>query len=157
MCEVRLLQVILLAYWGEGWRNFKKMARGQTAGNPYYYAVKPFYDWYESEYDRRHGYDRYDWENMPFLGQIHWYNAQRQRAEDYYEQTGTDDRYGDAYTGRFDSFVNGFTGQVSRPARMARNVEDVFTTEVEEDMSPPDRYNGINPYTGKRLIRPYNR
>lgn len=113
-------------------------------------AFDVLYREWKKKLEGKHGADRYYWENMPFFSQYHKWKQGAQRAEDYYHRTQTDDYYGDRYTGALDSLVNSFTGPVGRAKRMARNVEDIFDPEVEDDVSPRMDYQRARLYEQDR-------
>lgn len=95
-------------------------------------------DWYESQFKHKHGADRYYWENLPFWGKIHGVRAGAQRAQDYYDRTGTDDHYGDRYAS--DS-LNSALGSLSAPIpgirlpTMAKSLAKMYGAEIELKIS----------------------
>lgn len=94
-------------------------------------------DYYESRFKKKHGADRYYWENLPFWGKLHSVREGAKRAEDSYRNTGKDDYYSDHWAS--DS-LNSVIGSMSSPLpfkvpTMAKSLAKMYGAEIGLDVS----------------------
>lgn len=120
---------------------------GRRFGHGFYGGPLGWYSHYKDYvYDMEHPYEvgmdggeRFDYENLPIYSSFWRYHSARQQASDSFLNTGIFDYYGNRYSGAFDSLVSNLSGAARFGKRMARNVEDMFDAEVQEDVSSSRR------------------
>lgn len=100
-------------------------------------APLSYWEDYKDDMEDAHGGDRFDLENSPFFSSLWRYKAARQRAEDYYSNTGKDDYYGDRYGGALNALVSDLQSPLPgvRLPRMAKSLTQLYGADVEEEIS----------------------
>lgn len=91
---------------------------------------------FQRHYRNSHGADRFDFANDPFYGRIMRYNAERQKAQDQYDNTGRDQNYASNYSNPGFPFVNDtMNGLGVSPAKMAKTLGKMYGCEVLLDLN----------------------
>lgn len=91
-----------------------------------------------------HGKDRYWAENWPLFGKLHKLKQGGQRAQDYYDNTGQDDYYGDRYAqGAIGSMVSDLPTPLPglKLPTMAKSLAKMYGAEVELNLVRERRKN----------------
>lgn len=84
-----------------------------------------------------HGKDRYWAENWPLFGRLRKLKQGAKRAQDYYDTTGMDDRYGDHYAqGAIGSMVSDLSAPLpgARIPSMAKSLAKMYGAEIGLDI-----------------------
>lgn len=108
----------------------ERMARGFT--------LDPTEAWrsFERHFNNAHGGDRFDFSNDPFYGRIKRYQDERQKYDDYYNNTGKDQRYASNYSGNGFPFVNDtLSGLGVTPMKMAKTLSKMYGCDVLLDIT----------------------
>lgn len=81
-----------------------------------------------------HGAARMIMDSLPISGNVRNWKNNVQKAEDRYQNTGTDEAYSSPYASAI-PFVNDAVGAAVKPARMARSLMSMYGAEVELDIA----------------------
>lgn len=91
-----------------------------------------------------HGSYRYWAENWPLFGKLHKIQQGAKRAQDYYDSTGMDDRYGDRYSqGAIGSMLSDLPTPLPglKLPTMAKSLAKMYGAEVELNLVREKRKN----------------
>lgn len=93
-----------------------------------------FYNALNGLYNNSHGSARYTLANLPFFGRIRNYIDQAHKAQDQYDNTGTDSPYIDRYQHGGTPFLSDLSAGIARPVKMAKTLAKMYGADVELDI-----------------------